>query len=111
MDICVITAFRSGKHCTGSGRPCKATQENENGVMWDAGQQRTFRGVEICVESGVNRGNQDCGEAQRRRSRQGINTSKGPEAGIGLDSWLSLDHEVWLQLVSEVGAEGRELTG
>lgn len=51
------------------------------------------------------------GTEETSRSRQGINTSKGPEAGIGLDSWLSLGHEVWLQLVREVGAEGRELTG
>lgn len=53
----------------------------------------------------MSRGSQDCGKAQRRRSRQGISISKDPEAGIGLATLLYLDHEVWLQLVSEVEVE------
>lgn len=52
----------------------------------------------------MSRGSQDCGKAQRR-SRQGISISKDPEAGIGLATLLYLDHEVWLQLVSEVEVE------
>lgn len=40
---------------------------------------------------------------------------EGPEAGMGLASLPYLDHQVWLELESEVevevGAEGREVTG
>lgn len=38
---------------------------------------------------------------------------EGPEARIGLASLPYLDHQVWLELESEVevGAEGREVMG
>lgn len=61
----------------------------------------------------MNKGSQDCGKAWRRHSRWGVSIHEGPEARIGLASLPYLDHQVWLELESEVevGAEGREVMG